>query len=122
MADIDDVQPKREVVLRKQATLPEAKLIVTRHDISRVMFDIYKLPIHPRAKILCGNIEGMNVYLYVEEPQEAAPLMELWLRGYRDGQPITLQKPQYLCSVFEVTNRGSRDHAHVYAEAWRPGD
>ena len=122
-ADIEDIEPKREVVKRSHVAKVEkpAGLIVTQHDISRVMFEIYKLPVHPQAKLLAGNIHSGKVLFYVEEPTTPAPMMELWLRGFRSGEVIALKQPHYICSVFEALSSGYRDHAHLYAEMWRPG-
>lgn len=82
--------------------------VVTQHKISQIMFGGHDLPAHPQGRVLCAHIRYGEVYLYIEEPMEPAPLVVLRFAGFRDGTPIPA-RAQYVTSVFE-----HGDHAHIY--------
>lgn len=87
---------------------PKGARVVTEHRIDCIALGGHDLPVHPMGRVLCGNIRYGNIYLYIEEPREAVPLVTLRFAAFRDGSVIPPQAV-YVTSVFEAT-----DHAHIY--------
>ncbi len=117
--DIEDVQPKGELVVSAVPAKVERppRLVITRHKISRVMFELITLPVHPDGRVLSAYTSGGNVFMEIEEPSTLAVAEIMLIRGFRAG-PVDLKRPRYICTIVETYSSGGgyKDHAHIYAE------